>query len=85
MTDQRKIGDGNLGEDCNVKSGTKVYAIADGRVNFVGVRPGISKDQRNWGGIVILGHWISEDEAFYFESGKVDYQRRTFSGTLPPQ
>lgn len=55
----------HLGEDCNVKADTKVFAIAPGKVAYASIHPGKSKDARNWGGIVVLGHWISETEALY--------------------
>jgi murein DD-endopeptidase MepM/ murein hydrolase activator NlpD len=55
----------HLGEDCNVKAGTSVYPIAPGKIAYIGQHPGTSKDKRNWGGIVILGHWISNTEALY--------------------
>lgn len=62
----------HLGEDCNVKPGTPVHPIAPGKVSYVGEHLGQNKDKRNWGGIVILGHWISETEAVYSLYGHLD-------------
>ncbi len=64
----------HLGEDVNVKAGTKVYAIAPGKVAYVWVHPGKSKDARNWGGIVVLGHWISQTETLYSLYGHLNLE-----------
>ncbi len=65
----------HLGEDVNLKAGTKVYAIAPGKVAYAMVHPGKSKDARNWGGVVVLGHWISEKEALYSLYGHLNLKK----------
>jgi murein DD-endopeptidase MepM/ murein hydrolase activator NlpD len=63
----------HLGEDMNVLAGTKVYAIAPGKVAYADQMShlGKSKDARNWGGIVVIGHWTSETEALYSLYGHI--------------
>jgi hypothetical protein len=61
----------HLGEDHNLKAGTKIYAIAPGKVAYANVRPGKSKDERNWGGLLITGNWTSDDEALYIYYGHI--------------
>lgn len=61
----------HLGEDDNVDAGTPVCAIGDGKVSYAKNHPGKSKDARNWGGVVIMGHWISGTEAIYSLCGHI--------------
>jgi hypothetical protein len=61
----------HLGEDMNLPPSTKIYAMAAGKVAYTSIHPGKSKDARNWGGIVILGHWTSQSEALYSLYGHI--------------
>lgn len=59
------------GEDMDLPEGMVVVAAADGKVNFADVLPGTNRDQRSWGGVVVLGHWVSEKQAVYTLYGHI--------------
>lgn len=62
----------HLGDDVLLSPGTTVTAIGDGRVVWSEIRPG-SEHERNWGGIVIIGHrHKTTDESFYSLYGHID-------------
>jgi murein DD-endopeptidase MepM/ murein hydrolase activator NlpD len=50
----------HLGADANFQAGTPIRAIADGIVLIAQTFPGISKDHRNWGGLICIGHYYNE-------------------------
>lgn len=55
----------HLGDDIEVLAGTKVVAIGPGEVVWAEMRLG-SLRQRNWGGVVVIGHTHRErDESFF--------------------
>lgn len=61
----------HLGEDVLAKPGTAVHAIGDGQVVWSEMRPG-SKEKRNWGGIVIVGHThATTNDSFYSLYGHI--------------
>lgn len=72
----------HLGEDCNLEPGTPIHPIAPGKVAYVGQHLGRSKDNRNWGGVVILGHWISDTEALYSLYGHLDIREGLEKGQM---
>ena len=55
----------HLGDDVLLTPGTDVSAIGNGQVIWAEIRPG-SSQERNWGGIVIIGHQHkATGESFY--------------------
>ncbi|MEX0649769.1 MAG: M23 family metallopeptidase [Candidatus Andersenbacteria bacterium] len=61
----------HLGEDVLADPGTSIKAIGEGEVIWSEIRPG-SKQRRNWGGIVIIGHThVSTSEQFYSLYGHI--------------
>lgn len=79
---QKKRWGLHLGEDFDVDAGTQVHAIGDGKVSYAQVHPGKSKDARNWGGVVIMGHWISDTEAIYSLYGHLKLDPNLKEGTI---
>jgi tRNA dimethylallyltransferase len=55
----------HLGEDCDLEQGTPVFSIADGLVVCSILRPGLSKDQRNWGNLIIIAHQLENGKLIY--------------------
>ena len=49
----------HAGVDATLKPRTSIRTIADGLVVYSKFHPGISKDHRNWGNIIIIGHNVS--------------------------
>lgn len=48
----------HLGADTNCAPSTPVNPISSGVCIYRGIRPGTSKDDRNWGGLIILCHFF---------------------------
>ena len=65
----------HLGEDMNLKTGTEVLAIGNGKVMVAQVYPGSSKDKRNWGGVVILAHKLANGNVIYSLSGHLKVRK----------
>ncbi|TSC58979.1 MAG: hypothetical protein Greene041619_160 [Candidatus Peregrinibacteria bacterium Greene0416_19] len=70
----------HLGEDMTLDPGTPVCAVADGKVAYIGMHPGKSKDVRNWGGVVVLGHWLSDKTAVYTLCGHLELNPKLSRG-----
>ena len=62
----------HLGEDVDLAPGTPIVATGRGEVVYSAYHMGENKDKRNWGGIVILAHWISQDRAMYSLYGHLE-------------
>jgi murein DD-endopeptidase MepM/ murein hydrolase activator NlpD len=65
----------HLGEDRNLPAGTKIYAMAPGKIAYANVRPGENRDKRNWGGLLITGNWTSATEALYIYYGHINIKK----------
>lgn len=75
----------HLGEDMTLPPGTKIVAIAHGKVSYATEHPGKSKDARNWGGVVIMGHWLNDDVAVYSLYGHLVLDRMVKQGSFVRQ
>lgn len=55
----------HLGEDANVKAGTKVYSVGRGKVVYSRLHKG-SKEKPNWGNIIIIAHKNSKTKKVFY-------------------
>lgn len=55
----------HLGEDINIKAGTKVKACGRGKVIYAALHPG-SQEQPNWGNIIIIAHKNFQTKKTFF-------------------
>jgi len=75
----------HLGEDLNLDPGTVIVASGDGKVMYVGTHKGESKDKRNWGGVVILAHWISNKTVVFTLYGHLEVNPKLKKGDFLKQ
>lgn len=70
----------HLGEDMELPAGNRIVATGAGKVVYADYHPGSSKNDRNWGGIVILAHWISEDRVMFSLYGHLEIEPNLTKG-----
>lgn len=61
----------HLGEDYFIEAGTPVLAVADGYVRVTTDVPG-TPERPQWGGVIVIGHWISKDRCIYSIYGHLE-------------
>lgn len=62
----------HLGEDMTLDPGTVIVAAGDGKVMYIATHKGESRDKRNWGGVIILVHWISDKTVVFTLYGHLE-------------
>jgi murein DD-endopeptidase MepM/ murein hydrolase activator NlpD len=71
----------HLGEDYDTENGTPVLACADGRISLSKDVPG-TPQKPGWGGVVVIGHWLTDKVAVYSIYGHLERNKSLKTGDL---